>query len=434
MRRNDEIDADEAERLRPSHLVVSPGPGQPGDSGATVEIVRRLAPTTPTLGVCLGHQAIVEAFGGEIGQARELVHGKASAVAHDGRGHLRRAAAGLPGRPLPLARRDRACPTALEVSATSRRRRGDGRSPPRAPGRRRAVPPRERPHAARARSVPRTSWADDPGRADGSAGRARSGPGAGARGDGRDHGRRGDAGPDRRLPRRAAPQGRDARRDRRLRRGDPRPRAWPWRRSGPTSSTPPGPAATGRRRSTSRPRRRWSRQRPAPASPNTATGRSPRHRARRTSSRHSASSSTCRPDGSRPRSTSSASASCSPPRTTRVSGTLRPCARNWRLGRSSTCSVRCTNPAGARAQLVGVYDPALVPTIAEVLARLDARRAFVVHGAFGVDELSPAGPQPRLRGGRRRGARADDRPASTWASPAARRRSCAAARPSRTPL
>ena len=51
-----------------------------------------------------------------------------------------------------------------------------------------------------------------------------------------------------------------------------------------------------------------------------------------------------------------------------------------------------TNPAGARAQLVGVYDAALVPTIAEVLARLDARRAFVVHGAFGVDELSPAGP------------------------------------------
>src|SRR5439155_702560 len=51
-----------------------------------------------------------------------------------------------------------------------------------------------------------------------------------------------------------------------------------------------------------------------------------------------------------------------------------------------------TNPAGARAQIVGVYDPALVPTIAEVLARLGARRAFVVHGAFGVDELSPAGP------------------------------------------
>ena len=84
--RNDAIDADEAERLAPSHLVVSPGPGRPPDAGATVEIVRRLAPTTPTLGVCLGHQAIVEAFGGSIGQAQRLVHGKASAVSHDGRG------------------------------------------------------------------------------------------------------------------------------------------------------------------------------------------------------------------------------------------------------------------------------------------------------------------------------------------------------------
>jgi anthranilate synthase/aminodeoxychorismate synthase-like glutamine amidotransferase len=86
VRRNDEIDADGAERLGPSHLVISPGPGRPEASGATVEIVRRLAPTTPTLGVCLGHQAIVEAFGGEIGQAQRLVHGKASAVSHDGRG------------------------------------------------------------------------------------------------------------------------------------------------------------------------------------------------------------------------------------------------------------------------------------------------------------------------------------------------------------
>jgi anthranilate synthase component 2 len=86
VRRNDEIDADEAERLAPSHLVISPGPGRPEGSGATLEIVRRLAPTTPTLGVCLGHQAIVEAFGGEVGQARRLVHGKASAIHHDGTG------------------------------------------------------------------------------------------------------------------------------------------------------------------------------------------------------------------------------------------------------------------------------------------------------------------------------------------------------------
>jgi anthranilate synthase/aminodeoxychorismate synthase-like glutamine amidotransferase len=84
--RNDEITADEAERLAPSHLVVSPGPGRPADAGASEEIVRRLATTTPTLGVCLGHQAIVEVFGGEVGYARELLHGKASPVSHDGTG------------------------------------------------------------------------------------------------------------------------------------------------------------------------------------------------------------------------------------------------------------------------------------------------------------------------------------------------------------
>ena len=118
VRRNDEIDAAEAERLTPSHLVVSPGPGRPSESGATVEIVRRLAPTTPTLGVCLGHQAIVEAFGGEVGQAQRLVHGKASAVSHDGRGIF----AGLPagfqaGRYHSLAATR--VPDELEVSATT---------------------------------------------------------------------------------------------------------------------------------------------------------------------------------------------------------------------------------------------------------------------------------------------------------------------------
>ena len=84
--RNDKIDADEAERLAPSHLVISPGPGRPEGAGATLEIIKRLGPAVPTLGVCLGHQAIVEAFGGEVGQAQRLVHGKASEIAHDGRG------------------------------------------------------------------------------------------------------------------------------------------------------------------------------------------------------------------------------------------------------------------------------------------------------------------------------------------------------------
>ena len=84
--RNDELTADDAERMAPSQLVISPGPGRPADAGASNAIIERLAPTTPTLGVCLGHQAIVEAFGGEVGYARELLHGKASPVRHDGTG------------------------------------------------------------------------------------------------------------------------------------------------------------------------------------------------------------------------------------------------------------------------------------------------------------------------------------------------------------
>jgi anthranilate synthase/aminodeoxychorismate synthase-like glutamine amidotransferase len=116
VRRNDAIDADEAHALGPSRLVVSPGPGLPCDAGATKAIIARLAPTTPTLGVCLGHQAIVEVFGGSVGPARELVHGKACTVRHDGRGLF----SGLPedlevGRYHSLAATE--VPAELEVSA-----------------------------------------------------------------------------------------------------------------------------------------------------------------------------------------------------------------------------------------------------------------------------------------------------------------------------
>src|SRR5439155_17977885 len=76
VRRNDAIDAEEAERLAPSHLLLSPGPGRPEAAGNLLDLVRKLAPRTPTLGICLGHQAVVQAFGGEVGTARELVHGK----------------------------------------------------------------------------------------------------------------------------------------------------------------------------------------------------------------------------------------------------------------------------------------------------------------------------------------------------------------------
>jgi anthranilate synthase/aminodeoxychorismate synthase-like glutamine amidotransferase len=110
VKRNDEPGL---ENLEPERLLISPGPGLP--PSRVVELVRRSR--VPTLGVCLGHQAIVEAFGGEIGPARRLVHGKASPVRHDGRGLF----AGLPdefeaGRYHSLAAT--AVPDVLEVSAT----------------------------------------------------------------------------------------------------------------------------------------------------------------------------------------------------------------------------------------------------------------------------------------------------------------------------
>jgi anthranilate synthase/aminodeoxychorismate synthase-like glutamine amidotransferase len=118
VRRNDAIDVEEAERLAPSHLVISPGPGRPVGAGATLELVRSLSARVPVLGVCLGHQAIVEAFGGELGAAHELVHGKTTTVRHDGRGVFR----GLPqdfeaGRYHSLAATR--VPAELETSATA---------------------------------------------------------------------------------------------------------------------------------------------------------------------------------------------------------------------------------------------------------------------------------------------------------------------------
>ena len=114
--RNDAITVDEAVELAPDRLVVSPGPGRPVDAGVSLEIVKRLGETTPTLGVCLGHQAIVEAFGGTVGQAKALLHGKASVVTHDGAGVYE----GLPeelevGRYHSLAATD--VPDALTVTA-----------------------------------------------------------------------------------------------------------------------------------------------------------------------------------------------------------------------------------------------------------------------------------------------------------------------------
>ena len=86
VRRNDRVTLEEIEhRLRPERIVISPGPGTPNDAGITLDIIQRFAGKIPLLGVCLGHQAIGQAFGGKVVRAPELMHGKASEVRHDGK-------------------------------------------------------------------------------------------------------------------------------------------------------------------------------------------------------------------------------------------------------------------------------------------------------------------------------------------------------------
>ena len=84
--RNDAVDVEEIERMRPERVVVSPGPGNPRQAGVSLDVIRRLGPTTPTLGVCLGHQAIGEAFGATVARAPAQMHGKTSDIRHDGKG------------------------------------------------------------------------------------------------------------------------------------------------------------------------------------------------------------------------------------------------------------------------------------------------------------------------------------------------------------
>lgn len=120
VRRNDELSVDEIEALAPERIVVSPGPCTPTEAGVSVEVVRRLGPTTPILGVCLGHQSIGAAYGGEVVRARRVMHGKTSPIRHTGEGIFR----GLPS-PLTVARyhslviEPSTLPAELEVLATT---------------------------------------------------------------------------------------------------------------------------------------------------------------------------------------------------------------------------------------------------------------------------------------------------------------------------
>jgi anthranilate synthase/aminodeoxychorismate synthase-like glutamine amidotransferase len=116
--RNDALSVDAARRLRPTHLCISPGPGTPRNAGVSMDMIRAFAGTIPVLGVCLGHQSIVEAFGGEVVRAGRLMHGKVSPVGHDNRGVF----AGAPqpmqvGRYHSLIANPERLPAALEVTA-----------------------------------------------------------------------------------------------------------------------------------------------------------------------------------------------------------------------------------------------------------------------------------------------------------------------------
>jgi anthranilate synthase/aminodeoxychorismate synthase-like glutamine amidotransferase len=86
VRRNDEVTVGEIEAMQPGQIVISPGPGRPEDAGVTLDVIRRFGPTTPLLGVCLGHQAIGMAYGGTICRADRPMHGKTSTVEHDSKG------------------------------------------------------------------------------------------------------------------------------------------------------------------------------------------------------------------------------------------------------------------------------------------------------------------------------------------------------------
>ncbi len=125
VRRNDQVSVDEIEAMRPARIVLSPGPCTPQEAGISIELIRHFAGKLPILGVCLGHQAIGAAFGGNIIRASSLMHGKTSQVEHDGRTIFR----GLPS-PITCTRyhslimEQKTLPPVLEITARATERDG----------------------------------------------------------------------------------------------------------------------------------------------------------------------------------------------------------------------------------------------------------------------------------------------------------------------
>lgn len=118
--RNDAVSPDEAERIAPSHLCISPGPGTPRQAGVSMDMIRHYAGRIPVLGVCLGHQSITEVFGGRVVHAPRLMHGKTSSITHDGRGvYAGIASPCIVGRYHSLIAERETLPSILEITAST---------------------------------------------------------------------------------------------------------------------------------------------------------------------------------------------------------------------------------------------------------------------------------------------------------------------------
>jgi anthranilate synthase/aminodeoxychorismate synthase-like glutamine amidotransferase len=120
--RNDEISVDDALKLDPTHLCISPGPGRPEDAGVSLQMIAAFETRVPILGVCLGHQSLVSHFGGHIISAERLMHGKTSMIHHDGKGVYRGLSEPFEaGRYHSLAAEYKSLPSVLEISARTER-------------------------------------------------------------------------------------------------------------------------------------------------------------------------------------------------------------------------------------------------------------------------------------------------------------------------